>query len=425
MSSALAGATRRRLHVFSPMPPQRNGLADYIVEYLPWLSRDFEVVVVVASDQLDAVARARPADVDWSVIGEAEFLACQPSAGSQRLYNLGNNGDCVYMLDHLHAYPGAVVLHDISLFYLHQLAAERGSTGALMAGWLAEDGHLVPPAFVRRDGALHRTPGVMYQECLMLGRVLRSATGALVHTRYAQGRLWGAVPDLDPQGWVRVPHFVLPPAAAGDEPGPEAQAMLARCRIGPEDVLLLVPGFLTGNKMLYEVLAAYRQVQPVAPRLRLVFAGEERPSEYDLSARIAAWWPGGDGPAVTGYLDAQTLDALLARADLSFVLRYPTYGESSGILPRAALGGGRVLTVDIGAYPEFVSPRVTPLAVGPGLVDDLARAMAEVAERGPWSPEERRRHRDEEAHRQAGRTPEALYPVWRDWLECCHARARP
>jgi hypothetical protein len=190
MSSALAGATRRRLHVFSPMPPQRNGLADYIVEYLPWLSRDFEVVVVVASDQLDAVARARPADADWSVIGEAEFLACQPSAGSQRLYNLGNNGDCVYMLDHLHAYPGAVVLHDISLFYLHQLAAERvrrGADGGLARrGWSPRATRLCPP---RRRAA--SDPGVMYQECLMLGRVLRSATGALVHTRYAQGRLWG------------------------------------------------------------------------------------------------------------------------------------------------------------------------------------------------------------------------------------------
>jgi hypothetical protein len=143
--------------------------------------------------------------------------------------------------------------------------------------------------------------------------------------------------------------------------------MLARCRIGPEDVLLLVPGFLTGNKMLYEVLAAYRQVQPEAPRLRLVFAGEERPSEYDLSARIAAWWPGGDGPAVTGYLDAQTLDALLARADLSFVLRYPTYGESSGILPRAALGAGGCSRWTLAPIPSsFLPGHAAGRGAGPG-----------------------------------------------------------
>ncbi|MCO5978954.1 hypothetical protein [Ideonella oryzae] len=423
MSLAPGGALRRRLHVFSPMPPQRNGLADYMVEYLPWLSRDFDVSVVVASDQQEAVARARPADAPWSVIGEAEFLARQPDAQGQVLYNLGNNGDCVYMLDHLQAYPGAVVLHDISLFYLHQLATERGWMGSLMSGWMAEDGHTVPPAFLRRDGSLHHTPGMMYQECLMLARLLRHAPGVLVHTRYAQGRLLGAVPEADRAGWVRIPHFVLPPVVARD--APEARALLARLGIGPQNVLLLVPGFLTGNKMLYEVLAAYRQVQPTAPQLRLVFAGEERPAEYDLSARIAVWWPAGEGPVVTGYLDAAALDTLLARADLSFVLRYPTYGESSGILPRAALGGGRVVTVDIGAYPEFASPRVTPLNVGPGLVDDLARAMAEVARAAPWGPEDRQAHQADEAQRQAGRTPVALYPAWRDWLDLCHTRGRP
>ena len=128
---------------------------------------------------------------------------------------------------------------------------------------------------------------------------------------------------------------------------------------------------------------------------------------------------------VTGYLDAVALDTLLARADLSFVLRYPTYGESSGILPRAALGGGRVVTVDIGAYPEFASPRVTPLNVGPGLVDELARAMAEVARAAPWGPEDRQAHQADEAQRQAGRTPAALYPAWRAWLDLCHTRGRP
>ena len=416
MSGVPAGAARRRLYVFTPLPPQRNGLADYIAEYLPWLARDHEVCVVAASDQLERVRQARPAHADWTVIGEAEFLARQPDPQGQILYNLGNNGDCVHMLDHLLAYPGAVVLHDVSLFYLHQLAAERGWMGALMAGWLAEDGHAVPPAFLRRDGSLGVTPGLMYQECLMLARVLKQASGVLVHTRYAETRLLGAVPELDRRRLARIPHFVLPPAP----PGEEAPAILQAWGIGPQHQLLLVPGFLTGNKMLYEVLAAYRQVQPSCPTLRLVFAGEERPAEYDLARRIAAWWPEGDGPVVTGYLDAEALDVLLARADLSFVLRYPTYGESSGILPRAALGGGRVVTVDIGAYPEYISPQVIPVPVGSGLVAALAQAMREVAAVPSLAPDERLKRQTEEQARQADRLPQALYPAWQAWLDRCH-----
>ena len=126
---------------------------------------------------------------------------------------------------------------------------------------------------------------------------------------------------------------------------------------------------------------------------------------------------------VTGYLDAQALDALLLRADLSFVLRYPTYGESSGILPRAALAGGRVLTVDIGAYPEYVSPRVTSVSVGPGLVGALAQAMRETSAVPSLTPADRQRFQAEELARQADRLPQALYPAWREWLDRSHQRA--
>lgn len=404
-----------RLYVFTPMAPQRNGLADYMAEYLPWLVQDREVYVVAASDRLDDICRARPADARWQVINEAEFLARQPDPQGQILYNLGNNSDCVHMLDHLQAFPGAVVLHDISLFYLHQLAVARGWMGSLMAAWLAEDGHAVPSAFLQRDGSLRSTPSLMYPECLMLNRILRRAHGVLVHTRYAEGRVLGAAPGLGPQRLTRLPHFVLPPASAYAS----AEQVFARHGVGEHDTLLLVPGFLTGNKMLYEILAAFRQVQPDCPRLRLVFAGEERPHEYDLSARIAAWWPGGDGPVVTGFLDVVELDAWLGRADMSFVLRYPTYGESSGILPRAALGGGRVITVDIGAYPEFTSNRVTVLRIGVGMASDLARVMREAAAAARLAPAERQRLQREEAASQADRTPQALYPAWRAWLDTC------
>lgn len=417
MMGAQSGALRpRRLYVFSPLPPQRNGLADYLMAYLPRLALEHEVWVVAPSDRADWLRGAQPARAPWQVIDEAEFRARQPDPGALVLYNLGNNSDCVYMLDHLMSYPGAVVLHDGSLFHLHQLAVQQNWMGTLMCGWLTDDGHPVPKAFFRRDGALSETPALLYQECLMLRRLLRHAPGVLVHTRYAQTRLLGAVPTLPLERLSLVPHFVLPAEA----PMPaRISEVLARYRVTPLTRLVLVPGFLTGNKMLYEVLAAYRQVQSTCPDLRLIFAGEERADEYALSARIAQWWPDGRGPDVTGYLEAQELDILLARADLSFVLRYPTYGEASGILPRAALGGGRVLTVDIGAYPEFLSPRVTALRVGHGLVAALAQAMQAAQTETLPSEAERASRRAEESARQADLSPSALYPAWRAWLYRC------
>lgn len=410
---AAANAPRRRLYVASPLPPQRNGLADYIAEYLPLLARDFDLKLVAETAQADAVRAHVAALGPWPVLDEIDFLACQPDARGQLLYNVGNNGDCAWMLDAAQRFPGVVVVHDISLFYLHQVASARARAPALMARWLADDGHAVPDEFLRRDGSLARTPGLLYQECLMLRRLVAGATGVMVHSAYAEGRLRGAAEGV-PLGrdagrpLARIPHFVLPPPAPPTEA--RRDEVLARFGVDPDDLLLLAPGFLTGNKMLYEIAVAARLAAPRMPRLKLVYAGEEREAEYALSERLAMLWPDPtERPVVTGYLAADELDVLLQRADLSFLLRYPTYGESSGLLPRAVMGGGEVVTVDIGAYPEYASPAVRTVPVGGDLVSPLVEAILRAQAGAAGMPPRAQRQAAEAARAQA-LAPAALYP---------------
>jgi hypothetical protein len=417
---------RRRLYLFSPLPPQRNGLADYIVEYLPLLAADFDLCLVAESG-LAAPAAAHFSGAPFKVQDEAVFLATQPEPGAQILYNVGNNGDCAYMLDHLHRFPGVVVVHDVSLFYLHQVALQQERANGMFNHWVRDTGYQVPDDFVSRDGSLGRTPGLLYQECLMVRRIAGSARGLMLHSRYAEARFRGGAFDV-PLGaehgrpLARIPHFVLPPA----KPAWDADDVLRRFGVEPDDILLLVPGFLTGNKMLYEVLVAFWRAQHQHPRAKLLFAGEERASEYAISERIRQLWPDGDGPRVTGYLDARELDILLGRADLSFVLRYPTYGETSGILPRAVMGGGRVVTVDIGSYPEFESPLIDHASIGAGLVDQLHASIESTCANLP-SAAERARRRSAEAQRADALSPRSLYPRIRALLDASwHAAgARP
>ena len=69
-----SAAARRRLYLFSPLPPQRNGLADYIVEYLPMLAGDFDLCLVAEGGR-SAEAAASMAGSPFRVIDEAGFLA--------------------------------------------------------------------------------------------------------------------------------------------------------------------------------------------------------------------------------------------------------------------------------------------------------------------------------------------------------------
>jgi hypothetical protein len=405
------------LYLFSPLPPQRNGLADYIVEYLDLLAKDFDLWLVAENGSARAVA-AHFAGRAFAVIDEACFAARMPETGAQMLYNLGNNQDCIYMLDYLHRFPGAVLLHDVSLFYLHQITFQQNRAHAMMGDLLVAEGYKLPDYCLHPDGSLARTPGLLYQECLMVRQVVHSAKGLVVHSRYAERRVRGGAPDValgieHGHPFARIPHFV---SGAPTTAAPEKDTqVLARFGVRPADFVLLCPGFLTGNKMLYEVLVAHRNQSGALAGLKLIFGGEERPDEYPISEKIAQLWPAGDGPVVTGYLSAEELDVLLARADLSFVLRYPTYGETSGILPRAVMGGGQVVTVDIGSYPEFESPLIRMVQAGPGTVSALEQCIRQAylaRDEGP----PRAQRRAVEVQRARALTPAALYPQFKSLL---------
>ena len=410
-------AEKPRLYLLSPLPPQRNGLADYIAEYLEPLARDYRLVLVADSGLAREVAN-HYAGSPFEVIDEARFSARMPDGDARVLYNLGNNRDCIFMLDYLHRYPGTVILHDISLFYLHQIALQQARANGMMGRLLLEDGFKLPDVFLNQDGSLASSPGMAYQECLMVRRVVESARSVVVHSGYAHRRALGGVTDPRAPGtlqrkFCRMPHFVLPPPEVGSA---ESAATLARFGVRNDDFVLVVPGFLTGNKMLYEVLVAYRRAKERYPQLKLVYAGEERPDEYPISEKIALLWPEGDGPTVTGYLSSDELDILLNRSDLSFVLRYPTYGETSGILPRAVMGGGRVVTVDIGSYPEFESDQIERVAVGASLPAALEASIDRAVHMKP--AEQPRILRQAEARRRtSAMAPGALYGSLRNAIE--------
>jgi glycosyltransferase involved in cell wall biosynthesis len=416
-ASASVSSERPRLYLLSPLAPQRNGLADYIAEYLEPLARDYRLAVVADSGIAKDVA-AHYAGASFEVMDEVRFCARQPDPESRILYNLGNNRDCIFMLDYLHRYPGTVILHDISLFYLHQIALQQARANGMMGRLLLKDGYKLPDYCLNSDGSLASSPGMAYQECLMVRRVVESARSVVVHSAYAHRRALGGVSDPRRPGalqrkFCRMPHFVLPPPEISSA---ESAGTLARFGLRADDFVLVVPGFLTGNKMLYEVLVAYRRAKERHPQLKLLYAGEERPDEYNISEKIEMLWPGGDGPVVTGYLSSDELDICLNRADLSFVLRFPTYGETSGILPRAVMGGGRVVTVDIGSYPEFDSDQIERVAVGPGLPAALELAIDRAVAAKPGDPP-RILRQAEGRRRMAAMAPGALYGSLRNAIE--------
>ena len=156
-----------KVSYFSPMPPERSGIADYSALLLPALRKRLDVEVVRRG-------RTRPA-----------------RGADLSLYHVGNNPDAHgWIVDALRRRPGVVVLHD---FVLHHLVA------GLTIG--RRDGHGYLDAMEREGGVVGRLLGhgvldkripplweSRPQEFHLAGEVLGLATGLIVHSHHVEDR---------------------------------------------------------------------------------------------------------------------------------------------------------------------------------------------------------------------------------------------
>lgn len=386
------------LVVFSPLPPTRSGIADYTAELLPALGRRMPVTAVVASGR-----DLRPAE-GAEVVSEVEYRRRSALHGLPHLYQLGNN------VHHAHVYraalrrPGVVLLHDPVLHHLVEaLTLGRGD----WVGYEAAMAENYGPAG-RRLARLRRA-GVFSDKqryLLPLHRhVLDRSRGVLVHSGFAASRLEVAA-DVP----VRVvPHHLSPGVSAHD--GLDRAAARARFGFPADAPLLLSLGFVARAKGLDVAVGALAHLRASGSPCRLVVAGAPDGSvDLDGLVREAGV---GDAVHVLGWVPEADFFALLRAADLLLHLRFPTAGESSGVLIRALGSGLPALAYDAGPASEHPDRFVRKLAFGPGAAERAADAIgrlfsdpADLRARGGEAREATRRDRTPEAS--AGRIADAV-----------------
>ena len=187
-----------RVAYYSPMPPERSGIADYSALLLPALRERIDVEVVKHG-------RKRP-------VRDADLA----------LYHVGNNPDAHgWIVDALRrrpsGQPSVVVLHDFVLHhlvagltigrrdghgYLDAMEREGGVVGRLLGHGVLDK--RIPPLWESRPEDFH-----------LAGEVLDLATGLIVHSRYVEERARAA--GYEGPVW-RIPHpaWEVPPVSPAE-----------------------------------------------------------------------------------------------------------------------------------------------------------------------------------------------------------------
>ena len=318
---------------YSPLPPERSGIADYSALLLPELERRIEVAVVRRP------GRRVPRGTDLA------------------LYHVGNDPEHHWwIVEALRKRPGVVVLHDFVLHhlvagmtlgrknsegYLDAMQREAGPVGRMLAHGVVDG--LLPPVWERRA---HEYP--------LTGEVLRYATGVIVHSEYVERR----VREHGYAGPVwRIPHpaWPAPETAPADLPG---DSFVVGCF-----------GHLNPAKRLPQLLDAFALLRERVPEALLLLVGSFAPGlELELP----------DGAVHHGYADEQRLWSFLAATDVCVSLRYPTMGETSGVVVRALSLGRPLVVSDVGWFADLPDEVAIKVPVE-GDVEALAGALERLA----------------------------------------------
>jgi glycosyltransferase involved in cell wall biosynthesis len=324
---------------YSPLPPERSGVADYSAMLLPELEQRLEIDVV----RRGARRRARRA------AGHADVA----------LYHVGNDPERHWwIVEELRRRPGVVVLHDFVLHhlvagmtigrsdpdgYLDAMQQEAGAVGRMLAHGVVDG--LLPPVWERHA---HEYP--------LTGEVLRSATGVIVHSEYVERRVreHGYAGPM----W-RIPLAAWPMPAELPDPG-----------LPPGRLVVGSFGHLNPAKRVPQLLDGFSLLQERVPEALLLLVGSIAPGlELDVP----------DDALHFDYVPEDRLWSLLAATDICVSLRYPTMGETSGIAVRALEAGRPQVVSDVGWFSELPDEVALKVPVGEGEVKVLAGHLTRLA----------------------------------------------
>ena len=336
-----------RVAYFSPMPPEKSGIADYSALLVPELEKRIDVVIPKHG------TRRAPRKADLNV------------------YHVGNNPDShAWIVEVLRRSPGLVVLHD---FVLHHLVAGmtlgHGDAGGYMEAMhraAGVPGRLIAHGVV--DGLVASPWEVCPERFPLVDELLDFARGIIVHSHHVKSRL-REVGYVGPV-W-RVPH----PAWPLPEPDPRGRR-IARAE---NEFLVLSFGNLNPMKCVPQLLRAVARLRADVPGIKLVLAGSESP-QLGLDDRIVEY---GLEDVVTrlGRVDEATLWSLIQAADVCVVLRHPTMGETSGAVLRALSAGLPVVVSDQGWYSELPGAVAAKVPVDGRELSTLVATLRLLAER--------------------------------------------
>jgi len=349
-----------RIALWTPLPPLKTGIAQYVADLLPGIDKKFDLEIFVdhgyrVSEEITQ---------KYKVFNYLSYDARVAQAPFDlNIYQMGNNTFHVYLYKQALRVPGLVVQHDLSLSYIlyHYLVGISNNYRAFVAELQYSEGPVGSPTFISLYNSGNEEELMsFFSEHYMLRRLSERSYGFLTHLEYCANTIkekYGAQNTYSmylgsPDPFEAYPHI--------------NQEIARRALDIQKDTFVIgVFGFLQPTKQIEVVIRAVEKALKHHKNILLVFVGELNPSGgYDRHIRqLVSKLALGERIRFTGYISNEMMQHYYVAVDVVVNLRFPSFGEMSATLSRGIATGKPAIVTDLpewrflpGTFCWFVPP---------------------------------------------------------------------
>lgn len=328
---------------FSPLPPQRSGIADYSAELLPYLAQHADVELFIDEGYSPSPEIVRHFPVHSyrrfpSLVGEGKYDVF--------LYHMGNHATYhEYIYHTLLEHPGIVVLHEyVFQDFFRGITLPSGDTQRYvdeMRYCYGEIGTRVAQISLETN----RTPDPEIYP--LFERIVDSSLGIIIHSEYVRKR----VHESRPRALCsKVNHHLFLGQLSTEVANTSSERL--SLNLPPNAFVVGSFGFMSSSKRLEVSLRAFARFHRQFPGTVYLLVGKTLPS-FNMDHLIRSVGVEKDAVILTGYVDKETFLRYMATIDLALNLRFPTCGETSGAVIRLMGLGKPVIVSNAGSFAEY------------------------------------------------------------------------
>ncbi len=339
----------------SPFWPQRSGISEYS-ETLVWgLKEFFDITILTKKKNIDNQSIKKEFQVQ--AYKETEDY----SGYDYIIYNFGNSPDNHdYMYEMIQQYPGYVILHDFTLYYLTLMHyRDRGQMFQKIYELEGIKGLITAKESIKESGIddliqhKHLPP-----ELPMNKEVLQAAKGIIVHSHYVEEKIHAINKDIPV-------HKIELVDCMPDVNFAEADYLRNKYHFKADDFIIGAVGMIAPskqNEITCKAVNFYNNSHSKSVKYVMIGAGDY--VDGMLNKNIIK----------TGFLENDDFFAAVKSCDMIFNLRNPYNGESSATLMQCMLMGKPCLVTDIGWFSELPDECVDKVPVDV-TVEELAKII--------------------------------------------------